>query len=565
MLSVSASSFLFSLSSFSTSFHSFIHSIPYHPIPSHPSYALHVECIINKQTNSLFLCLCVCDCSPFNYLSFLIVLSPPFLFLRRQLSHYHCSIVPSFHRSFAPSLLFLSLYSMAHQHELGDPQQQQQLQQPEHKFDQGFYSDLGPPSSSVAITPSHQLAPLQLEHNQSFSDEMDSYLSVSTTTAHVTGTSSSPIDGTLATAHTPSSPSPSLPSTPSSAEATSHEPQASELPLSATAARSLSSASSISTTSNRCPPTSLSPQIEEGKLQEEGQLQEDHSSHGQGVPDQHHLRPLTATTATTATMAKQSQEGPSPNLASSSFPSSSASSFSSSLALPPLPFQQPYLDPIESNMSVQYQQQPLYPYPPPPHGYDAPSPSDIVSSLEIQQQPQDDGLPALHRISLSDSGPVASFPHQQPHTRTFSQPPLMIPANDSFLDPIPAKSEDWAALVDTPASPIQAHSSSRMGPPFQQIPYPQPGPYPRHNSGLPPPMSNGSVFGYTDSPAPEQGGEDYLQHGQVQSVDTQAQGTLQSSASLSHRLPHHSNTDPTPMGQNYPHSQHQHHKSLSGK
>ncbi|KAF9211591.1 hypothetical protein BGZ59_007872 [Podila verticillata] len=218
-------------------------------------------------------------------------------------------------------------------------------------------------------------------------------------------------------------------------------------------------------------------------------------------------------------------------------------------------------------MSVQYQQQPCLPYPAPPHGYDA-TPSDIVASLDIHQQhhqqPQDDGLPALHRISLSDSGPVTSFPQQQPHTRNFSQPPLMIPVNDTFLNPIPAKSEDWAALVDTPASPIQAHPTSRMGPPFQQIPYPQPGPYPRHNSGLPLPLSNANVFGYTDSPAPEQGGEDYLQHGQVQNVDPQAQGTLQSSASLSHRPPLHANTDPSPMGQNFPYSPHQHHKSFSG-
>ncbi|KAG0035789.1 hypothetical protein BGZ82_005095 [Podila clonocystis] len=214
-------------------------------------------------------------------------------------------------------------------------------------------------------------------------------------------------------------------------------------------------------------------------------------------------------------------------------------------------------------MSVQYQQQqPFHPYPPPP-------PHSAYAPTSPTQQPQDDGLPAMHRISLSDSGPAAfnnSFPHQAQHTRTFSQPPLMIPAHETFLNPIPAKSEDWAALVDTPASPIQAHPTSRMGPPFQQLPYPQP-PYPHHNAGVLPPPMTANVFGYTDSPAPEQGGEDYMQHGQGQGQSVQGgdpQGSLKSSASLTHRPPHHATTDPMPMGQNYPHAQHQHHKSFSG-
>ncbi|KAF9297039.1 hypothetical protein BGZ74_010046, partial [Mortierella antarctica] len=460
---------------------------------------------------------------------------------------------------------------MAHQTELRDPQQQQphQLQQQqEHQFYQGFYSDLAPPSSSTAMAPSHRLAPLQLEHNQSFSDEMDSYLLGSATaTAAATGTSS---PDTLPTALTPSSSSILC-----SAEGpTPNDPQASDLPLSATASRSLSNASSTSTSSsNGFPLPTFSPQIEEERLQGEGQpqLQEDHASQGQGVPDQQHMRPLTTTTGATTVGAAttiQSQEGPSPspNLASSTFPassSSSSSSFASSPLLPPLSFQQPQPDSIDNNMSVQYQQQqPFHPYPPlaSHNGYAPTSPT---------QQAQEDGLPAMHRISLSDNGPVAlnnSFPHQAQHTRTFSQPPLMIPAHDTFLNPIPAKSEDWAALVDTPASPIQAHPTSRMGPPFQQLPYPQ-SPYPCHNSAMvPPPPMTASVFGYTDSPAPEQGGEDYMQHGQVQGQGVQgvdSQGSLRSSASLSHRPPHHANTDPSPMGQNYPYQQHQHHKSFS--
>jgi hypothetical protein len=66
--------------------------------------------------------------------------------------------------------------------------------------------------------------------------------------------------------------------------------------------------------------------------------------------------------------------------------------------------------------------------------------------------------------------------------------------NDQFK-PIPSKSEDWAALVDTPASPVYDRGMR------QQF------------TGIPPFVNNS---GYTDSPAPEEPGQssDYMQQHQ---------------------------------------------------
>ncbi|KAF9127838.1 hypothetical protein BGW39_005528 [Mortierella sp. 14UC] len=72
--------------------------------------------------------------------------------------------------------------------------------------------------------------------------------------------------------------------------------------------------------------------------------------------------------------------------------------------------------------------------------------------------------------------------------------PLQVNCNNNDrLKPIPANSEDWAALIDTPASPVYERG---MRQPF-------PGP---------PPFVNGP--GYTDSPAAEEPGQssDYMQH-----------------------------------------------------
>ncbi|KAG0197660.1 hypothetical protein BGX28_008852 [Mortierella sp. GBA30] len=96
---------------------------------------------------------------------------------------------------------------------------------------------------------------------------------------------------------------------------------------------------------------------------------------------------------------------------------------------------------------------------------------------------------------LSD-GPVSTA-----GSKMLSMTPLQIPPNDGFLNPVPQKSEDWAALVDTPASPIQAHHHHMM-------------------AGQPPQLRglmNLGGGGYTESPAPEDvtgagPSADYMQH-----------------------------------------------------
>ncbi|KAF9352045.1 hypothetical protein BGX26_010068 [Mortierella sp. AD094] len=61
---------------------------------------------------------------------------------------------------------------------------------------------------------------------------------------------------------------------------------------------------------------------------------------------------------------------------------------------------------------------------------------------------------------------------------------LQITSENDFLKPIPQKSEDWAALVDTPASPTHAQYPNMMPKPL---------------------LSMYGAEGYTDSPAPEEG------------------------------------------------------------
>ncbi|KAF9967494.1 hypothetical protein BGZ70_009333 [Mortierella alpina] len=113
--------------------------------------------------------------------------------------------------------------------------------------------------------------------------------------------------------------------------------------------------------------------------------------------------------------------------------------------------------------------------------------------------------------------------------------PLRIPTNDDFVKPIPQKSEDWAALVDTPASPIQAHHHHMMAGQPHQL------------RGL---MNLGGG-GFSDSPAPEDvtgtgPSSDYMQH-------TSQQQHFQQPYSDPAGSIHHNN----------PYQNHQHHNSTS--
>ncbi|KAF9569569.1 hypothetical protein EC968_002466 [Mortierella alpina] len=142
-------------------------------------------------------------------------------------------------------------------------------------------------------------------------------------------------------------------------------------------------------------------------------------------------------------------------------------------------------------------------------------------------------------LSLSSTSSASRRGYQlrddsAPDSRAASMAPLHIPTNDNFLKPIPQKSEDWAALVDTPASPIQAHHHHMMAGQPQQL------------RGL---MNLGGG-GYTDSPAPEDitgtgPSGDYMQH----------------TSQLQHLQQPYS--DPAGSLLNNPYQYHQHHNSTS--
>ncbi|KAG0248074.1 hypothetical protein BG011_000556 [Mortierella polycephala] len=175
---------------------------------------------------------------------------------------------------------------------------------------------------------------------------------------------------------------------------------------------------------------------------------------------------------------------------------------------------------------------PSYPAPPPILNASdrVPSPSTLVPSLGIPSPvpetsnsvssfavPSGDRAPSPSGIAVNSRGPSPSrlssssddgrIQHVR-HLRGGSQLPsgLMsgraspLPFNnnsnisDDYLKPLPTKSEDWAALVDTPESPtFQNPSSMRQ---FQ-------------NQAL---FAN-SPYAYTDSPAEEAApSNDYMQH-----------------------------------------------------
>ncbi|KAG0215062.1 hypothetical protein BGX33_001559 [Mortierella sp. NVP41] len=148
-----------------------------------------------------------------------------------------------------------------------------------------------------------------------------------------------------------------------------------------------------------------------------------------------------------------------------------------------------------------------------------------------------------------------------------------IPPPLEQLKPVPQKSEDWAALIDTPASPIERFHPSRMkmlpplpppviGGPSGTAAGPQPsspsspsqfqaGPHPRSMAMTT--MLSGAA--YTDSPGPDTSA-DYIQHQPQQQQYHQYHM-------------YHAQTDPGPRQQQqlpYPHyhlpyQHHQHHNS----
>ncbi|KAF9545883.1 hypothetical protein EC957_010387 [Mortierella hygrophila] len=209
-----------------------------------------------------------------------------------------------------------------------------------------------------------------------------------------------------------------------------------------------------------------------------------------------------------------------------------------------------------------------------------------------------DGTPSPSRMSTSSQSSFSSNeggyqlydgPHPPSHQHPgYPQPPLsIIPPALEHLKPMPQKSEDWAALIDTPASPTERyHPGMMMMPPLPPpvIGGPPPGPAgPRSSSPSSPSLSqagpqprgmamttpSGAI--YTDSPGPE-ASADYIQH------VSQQQHQRQQYQQQQYYPMHHAQTDPGPRQQqqyqqqrlsyhpqqqpgHFPYQHHQHHNS----
>ncbi|KAG0001897.1 hypothetical protein BGZ79_003960 [Entomortierella chlamydospora] len=206
--------------------------------------------------------------------------------------------------------------------------------------------------------------------------------------------------------------------------------------------------------------------------------------------------------------------------------------------------------------------------------------SDVVSSIEIhtfdisQPQPKHIATPTVSYTTITDSDQVdednsspspaslsdctPSSPHISSSPSSSSSPPpdnaiqlqdsvvsglkksvaaLQITSENDFLMPIPQKSEDWAALVDTPASPTHNQYPGMM----------------------PNPMYG--TEGFTDSPAPEEGAYgyqgDYMQHVAQRQYYPNQQYYYQSQQQQQyhHNFPyqhqHHNSTSSVPLAHHY--------------
>ncbi|KAF9208783.1 hypothetical protein BGZ49_007533 [Haplosporangium sp. Z 27] len=164
--------------------------------------------------------------------------------------------------------------------------------------------------------------------------------------------------------------------------------------------------------------------------------------------------------------------------------------------------------------------------------------------------PSSDNAPSSPHITASppfSSSPSSSSSHngfQSQHNAVSdlkeSVAALQITPPNDYQVPIPQKSEDWAALVDTPASPIYAQYPNVMPKPF---------------------LSTYGAEGYTDSPAPEDGVAqgyqgDYMQHmSQYQQYPNQQYYSQQQPQNqypyphfnLPYQYQHHNSTSSVPL------------------
>ncbi|KAF9912623.1 hypothetical protein EC991_010049 [Linnemannia zychae] len=190
-----------------------------------------------------------------------------------------------------------------------------------------------------------------------------------------------------------------------------------------------------------------------------------------------------------------------------------------------------------------------------------PTPNTVSGETTPQSKASlSDGAFSPSRMSTSSQSSYSSNDGQQQQQSHpgYSQRPLSgTPLTLENLKPVPQKSEDWAALVDTPASPIERfHPSMMMMPPL-----PPPvigGPRPLSPSsplqfqagsqarGMV--MTTPSGAAYTDSPGPDTSA-DYMQHvSQHQQYHNQQQHYYHMQ---------HTQTDPGQRQQQYPYPQQQ--------
>ncbi|KAG9320077.1 hypothetical protein KVV02_003322 [Mortierella alpina] len=234
----------------------------------------------------------------------------------------------------------------------------------------------------------------------------------------------------------------------------------------------------------------------------------------------------------------------------SSHPGSNVSSYVPQTVYGAQPTQPPLQQPYQQQQMSSHTRHASYPLPPPvvsvsnstttspsflpTIGGRAPSPLGFSTAS--------DRAPTASR--LSSSSDESRDPHRHQHTRAASQgnagvtsgraSPLFINSNgntNDYLKPVPAKSEDWAALVDAPLSPTFHYPSNGMRP------------YQGQGQFM------GGSPGYTDSPA-----EDATPSGDY----------MQARQSITGPRPYPSaQTDPTSMRHRHIHQQHQQHNSMS--
>jgi len=209
---------------------------------------------------------------------------------------------------------------------------------------------------------------------------------------------------------------------------------------------------------------------------------------------------------------------------------------------------------LETTYTMVYPSPPLQPIDPdstipslnteassPQHSHKAAASSCVESTDSEDQTLSSSSTPQSHpTTSPSDPSPLNSPQDGSAPTKMVSTP-LQIHASPSYLKPVPQKSEDWAALVDTPDSPTEFRHTMFLPPPPLTPQFRRP-------------YSNEQ---FTESPAPEDGStfgpsSDYIRHVSPNLRPPQVHAQTDPTGVHCHANQHH---------RNYPYQNHQHHNS----